>query len=278
MKQKVVLENRLNASNESDDCVANRMNKRLFGSGLIFLALFFCYSCVGNQPRISDIQRDFTDVTFRFETYQQSQEEAKKRQQLALSQIREMVDQESGTIRKSQDDVGFKSVGESQDLRTSTVQSQPLSSVMEKSITSSDPTTVTDAVLPSLNQDAVKDLFQKAMGKYNRQQFASAAEDFILVYSNAKEDDLKAFSLYWAGESYYQNRQWNKAIQCFMRVESRFPNHRIVPAALLKEGYAYINGKNVSEGKAILKKLISTFPASGEAARACDRLRALGAL
>lgn len=247
------------------------MRKHAWLSFLLYPMLFFCCSCVSNQPKISDIQRDFTDVSYRFETYQQTQEEAQKRQQLALSQIREMVDQESKAIRSEPNVIQPQnpSVSQSPD----TVNAPPSSPALP-SVPPSSPIPLTDAA----DQSAVKELFQKAMGKYEKRQYDSAAEDFLLVYTNAKDDDLKAVSLFWAGESYFQKRQWDNAIQCYMRVQSRFPNHRIVPAALLKEGYAYLNDNNIADGKAILKKLVSTFPSTTEAAQASDSLRALNAL
>jgi len=169
-----------------------------------FLSLIlgaFSFACVGNTPRISDVQRDFTDVSNRIETYHQSQAKALERQQKALLQIQEMIDKESREIAFSHDKRPFSSPARPE--------SAPSVSRLPSSASPASSSAVID--------DAIaKKLFEKAIDQYNRKQFASAAEAFLLAYARANTGEMKARCLYWTGECHYQNQQWDKALTCFI--------------------------------------------------------------
>lgn len=236
------------------------ISNRSFVVGVILASIVAIpWGCVGNQPRVADINQDFSDISQRFETYQQNQEAARLRQQKALLQIREMIDSESQEIAKPPEVFASQR----------SLESAPISA---------SPGAVSTTYAPSRETDRpeVKTLFQNALTKYNQKQYISAAEDFLLAYSKSVDDSMKARCLFWTGECHYQSRQWDRALQCFLQIESRYPSHPLVPSALLKRGYTYINSGKLSDGKSVLKELVARYPHSSEAALAGERLRELG--
>lgn len=251
------------------------------GFPLGFLSLFFFISCAGNQPRISDIHQDFTNVSSRFETYQQSQEEARRRQQKALSEIRTTIERESADIQSRPNEIDEQSGAP---VQSTAIQPEREGAAAQDAsspapeIASPQNSSPSGDSSAAQNPSDVRELFQKAVNKYSKQQYASAAEEFLAAYSFARDDDSKARCLYWAGECYYRCRQWERAVECFVQVETHYPSDPIVPAAVLKKGDSFINNGQIREGKAIFTQLIKAYPNTKEAAQARDRLSALGVL
>lgn len=81
---------------------------------------------------------------------------------------------------------------------------------------------------------------------------------------------------YWVGESYYALREFDQAILEFDAVRRKYPNGDKVPAALLKQGYAFAELGDKVDARLILQEVIDRYPQSTEAAKAREKVRALG--
>lgn len=184
-----------------------------------------------------------------------------ERQQKALQQIQEMIDKESRGIAFTHNKQPFSP--------PTRPESAPSVSHLPSSASPVSP--------PAVSDDAIaKKLFEKAIAQYNQKHFASAAEEFLLAYAKANTGEMKARCLYWTGECHYQNQQWDKALTCFVQTVTRYPQHPLVPGAILKAGYTHINSGRIAEGKKVLRGLVETYPESNEAAQARERLQELG--
>ena len=82
-------------------------------------------------------------------------------------------------------------------------------------------------------------------------------------------------ALYWIGESYYSQLQWEQAILSFKDVASRFPKHAKAADALLKLGMCYEKLKDKDNARFHYEALIEDFPGSRAAGLAKTRLAAL---
>lgn len=82
-------------------------------------------------------------------------------------------------------------------------------------------------------------------------------------------------ALYWIGESYYSQLQWEQAILSFKDVASRFPKHAKAADALLKLGMCYEKLKDKENARFHYEALIEDFPGSRAAGLAKTRLSAL---
>ncbi len=80
---------------------------------------------------------------------------------------------------------------------------------------------------------------------------------------------------YWIGECYYAQRDYNRAILEFNEVLLKYPKGEKVPAALLRQAYAFGELGDKVDARLILQKLVSEYPNSEEAARGREKLQTL---
>ena len=80
---------------------------------------------------------------------------------------------------------------------------------------------------------------------------------------------------YWVGESYYALKQFDQAILEFDAVRRNYPKGEKVPAALLKQGFAFAELGDKVDARLILLELIARYPDSREAVRAKEKVKEL---
>ena len=80
---------------------------------------------------------------------------------------------------------------------------------------------------------------------------------------------------YWIGESHYALREFDQAILEFDAVRSRYPQADKVPAALLKQGFAFAELGEKVNARLILQEVVEKYAQSPEAAQAKQKLRSL---
>ncbi len=79
-------------------------------------------------------------------------------------------------------------------------------------------------------------------------------------------------AMYWIGEAYYGEKRYENAILQFQDVIQKHSDHPKAAAALLKQGITFNTLGDQRNGRAILNRLIETFPMSDEAKTARERL------
>lgn len=81
---------------------------------------------------------------------------------------------------------------------------------------------------------------------------------------------------YWIGESYYALKEFDQAILEFDVVRRQYPDGDKVPAALLKQGYAFAELGDRVDARLILQEVIDRYPQSQEAQKARNKVISLG--
>lgn len=110
----------------------------------------------------------------------------------------------------------------------------------------------------------------KLIQKENR--FADGRKGLQRFLRDHPKHELAVNAIYWIGEAYYGEKQYEKAILQFQDVIQKFPKHAKAPAALLKQGLAFgMLGEKATE-KALLQKVTAEYPASPEAKKAKEFL------
>lgn len=94
-------------------------------------------------------------------------------------------------------------------------------------------------------------------------------KQFIQQYPTHK---LTVNAMYWIGETYYGDQQYESAILQFQDVIQNHPEHQKIPAALMKQGLAFYALGDTNNAEVILQKVISSYPDSAEAQKAQTRL------
>ncbi|MEZ4601691.1 MAG: tol-pal system protein YbgF [Syntrophotaleaceae bacterium] len=113
------------------------------------------------------------------------------------------------------------------------------------------------------------DLIQK-QGRY--EEGRKALQQFL---SANPKHSLAVNASYWIGEAYYGEKQYENAILQFQDVIQKYGDHPKVASALLKQGLTFQTLGDKQSAKAILQKLVSSFPMSEEAKTAQQRLKSL---
>lgn len=119
----------------------------------------------------------------------------------------------------------------------------------------------------NLYRDAYE-TFQRGDLDGSRRKF----EAFLKTYPNMELSDNAQF---WIGETYFQKRDYEKAILEYEKVIVKYPEGDKVSAALLKQGLAFLELGDKTNGRNLLKRVTDRYPQSEQADIARKKLETL---
>lgn len=123
--------------------------------------------------------------------------------------------------------------------------------------------------------EAEKKDYDVAWRLVEKKDYRAAIARFREFLKKYTESEYADNAQYWIGESHYALREFDQAILAFDDVERKYPNGDKVPAALLKQGFAFVELGDKVDARLILRKLLDRFPNSPEAAKAKQKLKSL---
>jgi tol-pal system protein YbgF len=82
------------------------------------------------------------------------------------------------------------------------------------------------------------------------------------------EHELVPNAIFWQGESYYQLREYARAVLKYQEVIDNHKDSTKYRAALLKQGISFMRLGRVKAGRLLLQDVVDKFPDSPEAKRA----------
>ena len=121
-------------------------------------------------------------------------------------------------------------------------------------------------------QTTPRSLYDAAYGDLTRGNHGLALMGFQEVLSQFPDSELADNAQYWIGETYYDQADYEKALEEFRRVPANFPTGDKVPAALLKAGFSLQALGHKRDACAAYRDLVDRFPGSEEARLAMTRL------
>ncbi len=124
----------------------------------------------------------------------------------------------------------------------------------------------------SLIQVDPKKLYDAAYLDLTKGNYMLAISGFNQYLQSFPDTPLSDNALYWIGESYYAQTQYDKAITEFQKILQNYPDGDKVPAALYKIGLSYLELKDKKMGNQFLKRVMDEHPRSPEAKLAKDKL------
>ena len=95
---------------------------------------------------------------------------------------------------------------------------------------------------------------------------------FVQQYPGHK---LVPNALYWKGESYYSERDYENAILAFQDVVDKFPSGEKAPDAVYKQGLSFQALKDAKNAKVLFNLVVSKYPKSSAAGMAKKKLTEL---
>lgn len=123
--------------------------------------------------------------------------------------------------------------------------------------------------------EAVRKDYETAWSAFDKKDYKAAAGRFREFVKKNPKSKLAGNAQYWLGESHYGLREFDQAIIEFDAVRRRFPQSEKVPAALLKQGFAFAELGEKLNARLVLQEVVEKYPQAPEAARAKQRLKSL---
>ena len=123
--------------------------------------------------------------------------------------------------------------------------------------------------------EAVKKDYDEAWKLLERKDYRAAISRFKEFIKKNPQSEYADNAQYWIGESHYALREFDQAILEFDVVRRKYPKGDKVPAALLKQGFAFAELGDKVDARLILQELTDRFPQSQEAAMAKQKLKIL---
>ncbi len=119
-------------------------------------------------------------------------------------------------------------------------------------------------------------LYDTAYNDYLQGNFDLAILGFHQYAETYRSTELADNAIYWIGECYYRQSKFQKAIEQFDEVLTRFERSDRTPSALLKKGYAYFELGQRAQGVVHLQNVIREYAGTDEAHLASQRLQEMG--
>ena len=118
-------------------------------------------------------------------------------------------------------------------------------------------------------------MYKQAHALFEQRKYSEARDRMRDFYGEYPSHSLSGNALFWIGETWYIQKKYDNAILSYQDVIDKHPKSRKVPAALLKQAYAFLKTGDAMAAKGILSSLIKAHPGSKEAKRASSKLKEL---
>lgn len=117
--------------------------------------------------------------------------------------------------------------------------------------------------------------YKSALKAMREQDYNKAIQQFRNFQRQNPASAMADDAQYWVGESYFVQKDYNRAILEFNDV-LKYRRGDKVPAALLRQAQAFVEIGDTIDARLILQKLVNDHPNSEEAAAAREKLPTLG--
>ncbi len=140
----------------------------------------------------------------------------------------------------------------------------------------STPVVVAPKVVPTPVGESAPELYARALKEIREdQEFAAGRELMETFLTRYPQDALAVNAAYWVGESYYAEKNYEKAILEFEDIIQKYDDHPKVASAMLKQALAFEATGDKATARLLLQRVIEEFPLSGEAVIAKQKLQGL---
>ena len=119
------------------------------------------------------------------------------------------------------------------------------------------------------------EVFEMAHSDYRNGNFELAVDGFKMYREQFPESPLVDDSLYWIGECFFSQKNYEKTIEQFNELILNYPRGDKVPAAYLKKGLCLVELGKMDEALSVFKLLVSKFPLEEETKIAQQKIKEL---
>lgn len=129
-------------------------------------------------------------------------------------------------------------------------------------------TSAVSTVAPEVAAEA--ELYQLGLNQINNSEFLKAIATLKKFKQKYPKSPYVDDAQYWIAECYFAMRDFEMAIKEFQNVIDNYRKSEKVPAALLKQGYAFMELEMENDAKLFHKTLMKKYPSTKEAKEAKD--------
>ncbi len=132
------------------------------------------------------------------------------------------------------------------------------------------------AVKPPAGRAGPADLYNAALGDYQRGRFELARQGFEEYVETYPRTDLSDDALFWAAECWTAQKKYREALGTLERLLKEYPQSDKASSAHLRKGLAHLELGEKAQAIVQLQFVVHEYPTSDEAKSARQRLRSLG--
>ena len=129
---------------------------------------------------------------------------------------------------------------------------------------------------PASGRAAPADLYNAALGDYQKGRFDMARQGFEEYVQTYPKTDLSDDALFWAAECWSAQKKPKEALESLDRLLKTYPQTDKAASAHLRMGLAHLELGEKAQAIVQLQFVVHEYPDSDEAKSAKQRLRALG--
>jgi tol-pal system protein YbgF len=129
---------------------------------------------------------------------------------------------------------------------------------------------------PAAGRPAPADIYNQALGDYQRGRFDLARQGFEDYVETYPKTDLSDDALFWAAECWSAQKKHREALGVLEQLLKAYPQSDKAPSAHLRKGLAHLELGEKAQAIVQLQFVVHEYPNSDEAKSARQRLRALG--
>ena len=119
------------------------------------------------------------------------------------------------------------------------------------------------------------DLYKDAYEAFQKGNYEGARKKFEAFLKQYPNTELSGNAQFWIGETYYQKKDFEKAILEYEKTITKYPEGGKISAALFKQALAFLELGDKKNARNLLKRITEKFPHSDQAEAAKKKLEAL---
>lgn len=224
---------------------------------IIGLALIFAAPAARAQENLGSLTNPSTDVRVTLAQTVAELNDLKSQ----IEALKASIESNSHLIRSQTDSTSLKL--SDMDARIGSLEDRL--TIQSRQVTSAVSTVAPEAA-------AEAEMYQAGLNQINSSEFLKSIATFQKFMEKYPKSPYVSNAQYWIAECYFAMRDYELAIKQFQVLIDTYPKSEKVPAALLKQGYSFIELEMESDAKLFLDKLIKKYPHTKEAKEAKERL------
>jgi tol-pal system protein YbgF len=129
--------------------------------------------------------------------------------------------------------------------------------------------------MASAENETIRRDYEVAWRNLEKRDYRIAIARFKDFQKKYPKSNLAANAQYWIGESHYALREFDQAIIEFDAVRTKYPEAAKVPAALLKQAYAFAELGENPNARLLLQEVVEKYAQTPEATQAKQKMKSL---